>query len=116
MIVTFFPRGRGRQAKRAGGRQAAEAAHHRAQRARIEGDAPAHLAAPQTLLVHVAADAESCARGLRTAMEITLIAASCTVSDVSDGLPKRRNEQRRRQHALSADTQAALQMWQWRKK
>ena len=107
LIPTFVRRGRGQQAKRAGGKEAEGGAHHRAQHGRIGGCAPAHLAARQAVLVHAAADAVCCASSLSTAMEITMNAVSCTVSDVSTGLPKSRYEQRRTQHTLSAVVEAA---------
>ena len=37
---------------------------------------------------------------MRTAMETTMNAVSCTVSDVSTGLQKSKDEQRRTQHTL----------------
>ena len=110
MIPTFFPTCRGQQPMRAGGRQAADAAHHRAQRVRIEGSAPAHLAARQTLLVLVVADADCCACSLHAAVEIMVIVASSNVSDLSNHLSKSREEQRRTQHAPSAVVQLALVM------
>ena len=90
--------------------QAAEAAQHRAQRAWIRGYAPAHLAARQTVLVHVAADAVCCESSLSTAMEITMNGISCTVSDVSKGLTKSSNGDGHIQLAPSAAVQAALHM------
>ena len=78
VIPTFSRRGRDQPAKRAGGRQAAEAGHHRAQRVQIKGHAQAHRAAGQVLLVQAAADAESCACSLRTVTEIMMNAASST--------------------------------------
>ena len=110
MIPTFVPTGRDQPAKHAGGRQAAEAAHHRAQHARFEGHAPAHLAARPTLLVRAVADAEHCVCSLRTAVGITLSTATSTVSDVSNDLPKSSNGQRSTQCTPSAVVQAALLM------
>ena len=48
---------------------------------------------------------------MRTTVEITENAASSPVSDVSTGLPKSRDEQRRTQLVLSVLAQAALLMW-----
>ena len=45
---------------------------------------------------------------VRTVVEITMNAASCTVSDVSTDLPTHSNEQRRTQHTLSAVVALAL--------
>ena len=50
---------------------------------------------------------------MRTAMEITLNAVSCTVSDVSTGLPKSKHEQRHMRHTLSAVVYAALLIRLW---
>ena len=108
VIPTFSRRGRDQPAKRAGGRQAAGAANHRAQHARIEAYAPAHLAARQTLLVRAVADAEHCAYSLCTAVEITLSTATSKVSDMSNDLPMGRNEQLSTEHTHTAVVQAAL--------
>ena len=58
----------------------------------------------------VVADADGCACSLRTEVEITLSTATSTMSDMSNDLPKSRNEQRRTQHTLSAVVQMALLM------
>ena len=52
---------------------------------------------------------------LRTVVEIMMKAASCTVSEVPNGLPKIRNEQRHTQLAPSAMVQATLLMQQQKK-
>ena len=110
MIPTFSARGRDQPAKRAGGRQAAEAGCHRVQRARFGGEAQAHLQARHAQRRHTAADAVEHASSARTAVEITSNAASSTAPDVSNVLPTSRHEQRRTQHALSALVQPALVM------
>jgi len=86
VIPTFSGRGRDQPAKRAGGRQAAEAGRHRAQRARIGGNAHAHLQAPRAHRGHAVADAVEHASSARTAMEITTTDVSITLSEVSNAL------------------------------
>ena len=95
-------RGRDQPAKRAGSMQAADAAHHQAQRVLIRAHVPAHLASRQTLLVLVVADAESCASSLRTAVVTTINAASSMVLDMSDSLPNSTDEQSHIRHTLSS--------------
>ena len=87
MIPTFSGRGRDQPAKRAGGRQAAKAGRHRAQRARIGGDAHAHLQAPRAHRGHVVADAIEDASSARTAVEIIKTQVSFNMSEVSKALP-----------------------------
>ena len=50
---------------------------------------------------------------MSTAMEITMNAASNTVSEVLDGLANSRDEQRRTQFAPLAVVQEALPIWLW---
>ena len=86
MIPTFSARDRDQPAKRAGGRQAAEAEHHRAQRARIGGNAHAHLQAARAHRRHAVADAVELASSARTEVEITKTQVSITLSEVSNAL------------------------------
>ena len=71
VIVIFCAEGRWQQATRAGGMQAAEAGQHRAQRARIGGNAHAHLQARRAHRERELMDAVELASSARTATEIT---------------------------------------------
>jgi hypothetical protein len=111
VIVIFSEMGRWQQAKHAGGRQAAEAGHHRAQRARIEGNAHAHLQARGAHRGHELSDAEERTSSARTTMEITNTQVSITVSEVSNALPTSTNARECTRHTLSV---VAELVWLWR--
>ena len=107
---TFFLRGRGQQAKRAGGRQAAEAAQHRAQRGRIDGSAPPHLARGHARPGLAVADAEQHAHLESTAITNMKTEATLTVSEVSAGLPMSMDAQGCARHEESVEL-AAAPLW-----
>ena len=101
VMVTFSASCRWQQAKHAGGRHAAEAARHRAQRARIDWDAQAHLAAHLVHLGLAVADAAEQRELVRTAAEIMSTEVRITTSKVSDPLPTSTKARACTRHTLS---------------
>ena len=101
MIVTFCAEGRWQQAKRAGGRQAAEAGHHRAQRARIGGNAHAHRQARGAHRGRELLDAVESASSARTRMKFTETEVRITVSEVSCALKASTNARQSTRHTPS---------------
>ena len=103
MIPTFSGRGRDQQAKHAGGKQAAQAEDHRAQRALIRGNAHARLQAGRAHRGHAVADAVEHTSSTRTAMEITTTKASIMLSEASYALPPSTKARACTQHAPSVE-------------
>ena len=90
--------GRGQQAKRGGGQEAAGAACHRAQRGRIRGYAQAHLAPRPTLRERaVAGAAHICS--IRTPAQITMKEVSSSMPDVLIRLLTSTDDEQYAQHA-----------------
>ena len=108
MRATFSNGSRGRQARRAGGQEATGATRHRAKHARIGGSAQAHLAPRPRVREHAVAGAVLWMRAACTATEITLNAASSTVSEVPTDLPMGRDEHLSTQHTRTQVVQAGL--------
>ena len=101
VIVIFCAEGRWQQAKRAGGRQAAEAGHHRAQRARIGGNAHAHRQARGAHRGRELLDAVESASSARTRMKFTETEVRITVSEVSCALKASTNARQSTRHTPS---------------